>query len=255
MRCFLTDYSPSKDDMLKGCQTCPACFNCASNLAVVMRGYRLLRQTDNEYHVFRCPYKQACPEWPLIETQHQNCSDGHTGALCQDCRDGWSQTPAGSCMQCSSNAGGGTWLWAVLAFVIGLVAALAYYGTHKFLVKKRRKREQARVGAGTMFDCMDSDSSGTITREELREGLSDLGMTMSEATTFQVMDTIDLDGSGDIDRDEFEAWMAHRVTRSQQAITVLKILIGVVQVLRRTSRLPPLTLPPCQLSEAGFHRY
>ena len=75
-----------------------------------------------------------------------------------------------------------------------------------------------------------------------------LGMILSESETFTVMESVDIDGSGDIDRDEFEAcesnpfvtfvlWhksecsagMAHLTSKSEQWMTVSKILIGYVQ--------------------------
>ena len=57
--------------------------------------------------------------------------------------------------------------------------------------------------SGLFFDCMDADNSGTMTRDELRQGLAELGMPLSDAAAFEVLDSIDMDGSGDVDRDEF----------------------------------------------------
>ena len=118
-----------------------------------------------------------------------------------------------------------------------LLVVASYCAMHKYLVRKRRKNEREGGTAGTLFDCMDADGSGTITCEELRSGLAELGMPLSEATAFVLLETIDVDGSGDVDRYEFEAWMAHRVSRTQHLMTVMKILIGFVQVLKDAPRL------------------
>ena len=85
--------------------------------------------------------------------------------------------------------------------LIGLI--LLYLVLSKYLARKQKKREKEMGSSGLFFDCLDSDNSGTKTRDELRQGLAELGMSMSEATTFDVLDNIDTDGSGDVDRDEF----------------------------------------------------
>ena len=54
-----------------------------------------------------------------------------------------------------------------------------------------------------LFDCLDTDSSGNITSNELRTGLAELGMAVSESEIYALMETIDMDGNGDVDRDEF----------------------------------------------------
>ena len=54
-----------------------------------------------------------------------------------------------------------------------------------------------------LFDCLDTDSSGNITSNELRTGLTELGMVVSESEVYALMETIDMDGNGDVDRDEF----------------------------------------------------
>lgn len=45
-------------------------------------------------------------------------------------------------------------------------------------------------GLKQMFDNMDTDGSGTITYEELKEGLSRLGSKLNEAEIQQLMDAV-----------------------------------------------------------------
>ena len=64
-------------------------------------------------------------------------------------------------------------LWALAALVL-LTLVAAYCGLSIYVSKKRQATEQAEQGssAGFLFDCLDADGSGTITREELRTGLA-----------------------------------------------------------------------------------
>ncbi|KAJ0024198.1 hypothetical protein Pint_09317 [Pistacia integerrima] len=58
-------------------------------------------------------------------------------------------------------------------------------------------------GLKEMFNNMDTDGSGTITYEELKDGLSRLGSKLTEAEIKQLMDAADVDKSGTIDYTEF----------------------------------------------------
>ncbi|KAG8632284.1 calcium-dependent protein kinase 29 isoform X2 [Manihot esculenta] len=65
-------------------------------------------------------------------------------------------------------------------------------------------------GLKQMFDNMDTDGSGTITYEELKEGLSRLGSKLTEAEIQQLMDAADVDKNGTIDYVEFITATMHR---------------------------------------------
>ena len=55
------------------------------------------------------------------------------------------------------------------------------------------------------FDQLDLDGDGELTRDEIRAGLAHkLGHPPSETMVDNVIRSIDLDGSGTINRDEFE---------------------------------------------------
>ena len=122
--------------------------------------------------------------------------------LCQSCNNDWSKAPSGGCYKCKEGSTGHLTILAVLALVAFVVA---YCGLSKHLARKRAKSEKSNASAGLLFDCLDSDRSGSISREELRTGLAELGMPLSSEETFLLMESIDMDGNGDVDRDEFEA--------------------------------------------------
>ncbi len=52
---------------------------------------------------------------------------------------------------------------------------------------------------------LDVDKSGTVTLEELREGLAKQGSPITQREVEQLMESIDVDATGSIDYDEFLA--------------------------------------------------
>ncbi|CAN7074256.1 unnamed protein product [Brassica oleracea var. botrytis] len=61
-----------------------------------------------------------------------------------------------------------------------------------------------------MFANIDTDNSGTITYEKLKEGLAKLGSKLTEVEVKQLMDAADVDGNGSIDDIEFITATMHR---------------------------------------------
>ncbi|XWS14422.1 hypothetical protein CRYUN_Cryun35bG0008200 [Craigia yunnanensis] len=70
--------------------------------------------------------------------------------------------------------------------------------------------EEEVKGLKQMFNNIDTDGSGTITLEELRDGLARLGSKLSETEIKQLMDAADVDNSGTIDYIEFITATMHR---------------------------------------------
>ncbi|KAK1555660.1 hypothetical protein Q3G72_029660 [Acer saccharum] len=70
--------------------------------------------------------------------------------------------------------------------------------------------EEEIKGLKQMFNNMDTDGSGSITYEELRDGLSRLGSRLTEAEIKQLMDAADVDKNGSIDYTEFITATMHR---------------------------------------------
>ncbi|XP_010519813.1 PREDICTED: calcium-dependent protein kinase 34 isoform X1 [Tarenaya hassleriana] len=69
--------------------------------------------------------------------------------------------------------------------------------------------EEEIQGLKEMFKGMDTDNSGTITLEELRQGLAKQGTRLSEYEVQQLMEAADADGNGTIDYGEFIAATMH----------------------------------------------
>lgn len=70
--------------------------------------------------------------------------------------------------------------------------------------------EEEIVGLVQMFKSMDTDNSGTITFDELKEGLTKLGTKISESEVRQLMEAADVDGNGSIDYVEFVTATMHK---------------------------------------------
>ncbi|KAE8692815.1 Calcium-dependent protein kinase 34 [Hibiscus syriacus] len=63
--------------------------------------------------------------------------------------------------------------------------------------------EEEIQGLKEMFKGMDTDNSGTITLEELKQGLAKQGTKLSEFEAKQLIEAADADGNGTIDYEEF----------------------------------------------------
>ncbi|XP_062182617.1 calcium-dependent protein kinase 25-like [Phragmites australis] len=69
--------------------------------------------------------------------------------------------------------------------------------------------EEEITGLKEMFKSIDKDNSGTITLEELKNGLAKQGTKLSDAEIQQLMEAADADGNGLIDYDEFVTATVH----------------------------------------------
>ncbi|KAJ7971358.1 Calcium-dependent protein kinase [Quillaja saponaria] len=69
--------------------------------------------------------------------------------------------------------------------------------------------EEEIAGLKEMFKMIDTDSSGQITFEELRNGLERVGANLKESEITGLMQAADIDNSGTIDYGEFIAAMLH----------------------------------------------
>ncbi|KAI7743470.1 hypothetical protein M8C21_011321, partial [Ambrosia artemisiifolia] len=84
--------------------------------------------------------------------------------------------------------------------------------------------EEEIMGLKQMFKGMDTDNSGTITVEELKEGLSKQGTKLTESEVKQLMEAADADGNGTIDYDEFITATMHmnRMDREEHLYTAFQ---------------------------------
>ncbi|CAL0315840.1 unnamed protein product [Lupinus luteus] len=84
--------------------------------------------------------------------------------------------------------------------------------------------EEEIMGLKQMFKGMDTDNSGTITIEELKQGLAKQGTKLTEQEVKQLMEAADADGNGIIDYDEFIAATMHmnRMNRADHVYTAFQ---------------------------------
>ena len=57
------------------------------------------------------------------------------------------------------------------------------------------------------FAVFDADGSGSISRDELKKLMRNLGQSLSDAELDAMMDEVDTDGNGEIDFEEFKSMM------------------------------------------------
>ncbi|CAA2991956.1 calcium-dependent kinase 17-like [Olea europaea subsp. europaea] len=84
--------------------------------------------------------------------------------------------------------------------------------------------EEEIIGLKQMFKGMDTDKSGTITLEELKQGLANQGTKSSEYKAKQLMEAADADGNGTIDYEEFITATMHlnRMDREEHLYTAFQ---------------------------------
>ena len=69
----------------------------------------------------------------------------------------------------------------------------------------------------------DKDNSDSIDMEELKEAMKALGIFMNKAEVTDLMDRIDKDGSGQLDRKEFTALMCELLAKRNQYEEMKKV--------------------------------
>jgi calcium-dependent protein kinase len=86
--------------------------------------------------------------------------------------------------------------------------------------------EEEIVGLKEMFKTIDTDSSGAISFEELKEGLKKVGSNLTEADIQDLMDAADIDQNGTIDYGEFLAATLHmnKINREENLFAAFKFL-------------------------------
>ncbi|GAY38668.1 hypothetical protein CUMW_038430 [Citrus unshiu] len=83
------------------------------------------------------------------------------------------------------------------------------YDLDQALVIAERLNEEEIGGLKELFKMIDTDNSGTITFDELKDGLKRVGSQLMESEIKDLMDAADIDNSGTIDYGEFLAATLH----------------------------------------------
>ena len=114
--------------------------------------------------------------------------------------------------------------------LIPAAIAAVYVALRTLLTAKRQKRIKALGAAKELFADIDTDQSGEITRDELRQGLSLLyGVNLTEETVAALIEQIDLDHDGLVDEHEFVAWLEH--SRSGMQVSLFSLVCSVCSPL------------------------
>ena len=253
VHCFENDYNAKSiqtaNTQQESCQPCPSCLDCSNGDMVLKAGYQALlldtaNETQRHYVVLSCPIDSACLSQSLVaplaltELQQgqvmahptQSCQIGARGRLCTDCEVGYGHGRSDSCIECVE----GNAVWWLLAGGTVLIVGLAYAILQRLMTRKRQKRQKRQEDAGVLFRYLvssDSDSvEGSIPRLKLEAELVKQGMPTKIAQ--EVVETIDIDHSGDVDENEFVAWMQQSRSKLESVKHVTKIVIGLVQVMK-----------------------
>ncbi|XP_065858723.1 calcium-dependent protein kinase 3 isoform X1 [Euphorbia lathyris] len=88
--------------------------------------------------------------------------------------------------------------------------------------------EEEIMGLKEMFKSMDTDNSGTVTLEELKVGIPQLGTKLTEAEVEQLLEAADVDGNGTIDYIEFITATMHlnRIEKEDHLFTAFEYFDG-----------------------------
>ena len=224
IQCFDLDFFvATPETSAAGCYTCPSCLQCTAEETILQVGYRFVEDDApiaQARFALRCPSAAACPEQTLQASLpdpspssprlvSSNCSTGHRSLLCAKCKVGFKRGPADVCEPCSVTTTG--MLSPLL--LVPAVLALLYFALGRYFKFTRENRRNMRGGAQLLFDEIDANLSGHVTREEARSGLAALGLSVSDDVAIDVVDAISVDQTEHINRVEFEAWLRRDVSK------------------------------------------
>eukprot|EP01049_Picozoa_sp_SAG25_P008870 SAG25_NODE_833_length_5146_cov_2.847434_1_plen_1031_part_00 len=244
LQCFERDFSQfDKSASDSKCLSCPPCADCTRTNTALRKGYQLFAGAASgvKQSAFKCFPESACREQQLYSATRPrpHCREGHTGLLCATCTANWTHSANMICERCDKK-GGAPGIYGYLGMsLVTLVTLILVYMLLRFVFHRRARNAQqkSRNVYQRIFDELDADSSGTVTRTEITRSLSSHhNVDISAETAARIVDAIDLDSSGDVDFFEFEAWLEQAITKPKMAMTVAKIMIGLVQVLRELPR-------------------
>lgn len=85
--------------------------------------------------------------------------------------------------------------------------------------------KRKRLRASDLFKKIDSSGDGTVTGEELRMGLHDLGFKLSLADLASIMAVIDKDGGGEVSVKEFDRAMraAEKLPSKREKVSATRL--------------------------------
>ncbi|KAI7745868.1 LOW QUALITY PROTEIN: hypothetical protein M8C21_007289 [Ambrosia artemisiifolia] len=94
-------------------------------------------------------------------------------------------------------------------FVLPNIYSITAHELLDQIVIAERLSEEEIGGLKQLFKMLDTDNSGTITFEELKQGLKKVGSNLTESEIKELMDAADIDSNGTIEYGEFLAATLH----------------------------------------------
>ena len=110
---------------------------------------------------------------------------------------------------------------------------IAYVSLRSILARKRQKRRKKFGAAKALFAELDRDGGGSLSRDELKEGLKLLGHNASEKMVVHLIEQVDLDHNGQVNEHEFVAWMESAKSNVEKTMMVARIGLGLGQILSK----------------------
>ena len=88
-----------------------------------------------------------------------------------------------------------------------------------------------------LFDRLDKDQSGNITRDEIEEAVSELNLNVDSSKIDLFFNRIDVNGDGKISYPEFEAFVNTHNPENAEVMGVLNGLNSMMPSLKKMSRI------------------
>jgi hypothetical protein len=210
---------------------------CSNGEIALKPGYRFLVHSapaSQTRDVMRCPIPSSCAgEMVQVvsnEAFSSDCPEEYSGSLCAKCSPGHKLGATQECELCSATGSAWDLIWSPL-LLVPVMLVILYFGIHKFLSRKRKKMDTERDHARCLFDVLlqKYGTEETINLQAITQELEEGGLQLSQKEEIEVYESLDIDLSDSVDKDEFDIWMQHDVSRKKAIKVVVKIIVGLGQ--------------------------
>lgn len=88
-----------------------------------------------------------------------------------------------------------------------------------------------------LFERLDTDGNGTISKEELKSGLSELGMNIDDSKIDSFFSMVDIDGDGEISYPEFTAFVSTHNPDNAEFVKIFEGLNRSLPMMKKVSKM------------------